>query len=102
MGWHRQEEPDLIYKPVMARTRKEKGKESELLVANDIANIEAFRFNLKTPFDKNVVTQFESMETLLDYGFAHLGINDSGANSVTHPVIMTETMGNPNICRGSE
>ena len=28
-------------------------------VANDIINIEAVRFNLKTPFDRNVVTQFE-------------------------------------------
>ena len=29
-------------------------------VANDIVNIEAVRFNLKTPFDRNVVTQFET------------------------------------------
>jgi len=45
-------------------------------VANDIINIEAVRFNLKTPFDRNVVTQFEHQETLLDYGFAHLGIDN--------------------------
>ena len=47
-----------------------------LKVANDIINIEAVRFNLKTPFDRNVVTQFEHQETLLDYGFAHLGIDN--------------------------
>ena len=29
-------------------------------VANDIVNIEAVRYNLKTPFDRNVVTQFET------------------------------------------
>jgi actin-related protein 5 len=48
-------------------------------VANDIMNIEAVRFNLKTPFDRNVVTQFEHQETLLDYGFAHLGIDNQVA-----------------------
>ncbi len=47
-----------------------------LQVGNDIINIEAVRFNLKTPFDRNVVTQFEHQETMLDYGFAHLGIDN--------------------------
>ena len=80
----------------LAKTRREKGKESELLVANDLINIEAMRFNLKTPFDKNVVTQFETQETLLDYGFAHIGSEDK----VDAPIMMTEALGNPNSCRG--
>ena len=53
--------------------------------------------NLKTPFDRNVVTQFEHQETLLDYGFAHLGLDSEG--EVNHPVVMTEPLGNPNTCR---
>ena len=51
-------------------------------MSNDIINIEAVRFNLKTPFDRNVVTQFEHQETLLDYGFAHLGI-DNQVNQIS-------------------
>ena len=108
MGWHTHPDPMLIFKPVMARTRREKGKcESELLVANDMANIEAFRFNLRTPFDRNVVTQFETMETLLDYGFAHLGMNrqDDEETIMTvarHPIVMTEPVANPNATRGSK
>ena len=44
MGWmSSQEGPQLVYKNVLGRTRKEKGKESELVVANDIANIETLR-----------------------------------------------------------
>lgn len=100
VGWSAEAGPSLTYKNVLARTRKEKLKESELLVANDIANIESVRFNLKTPFDRNVVTQFETQETLLDYAFHHLGIGDEA--KVNHPVLMTEPMGNPNFCRGRE
>ena len=105
MGWSNG--PDLTsgssdfsgisYKNILAKTRKEKGKDSELQVGNDIANIEAVRFNLKTPFDRNVVTQFETQETLLDYGFAHLGLSDH----VNFPVVMTEPLANPNACRAA-
>ena len=101
VGWHDGEEGEhLAYKNVLAKTRKEKLKESELLVANDIANLESVRFNLKTPFDRNVVTQFETQEILLDYAFHHLGIDADG--KVDHPVVMSEPLGNPNFCRGRE
>jgi len=92
----------LVYKNIIAKTRKEKGKEAELQVASDIVNLEAVRFNLKTPFDRNVATQFETQETLLDYGFVHLGLNDIGdGGSVDHPIVMTEPLANPNACRAS-
>ena len=58
VGWSTSASPSLLFRPVLGRTRREKGKSgTELLVANDIANVEAVRFNLKTPFDRNVVTQ---------------------------------------------
>ena len=88
----------LVFKSVMVKTRKEKGKESELQVANDIPNIETVRYSLKTPFDRNIVTQFEHEETILDYGFHHLGIEDE---SISHPIIMTESPSNPKSSRAS-
>ena len=95
MGWNTsiEKSPDLVFKSVMVKTRKEKGKESELHVANDIPNIEAVRYSLKTPFDRNVVTQFEHEETMLDYGFYHLGIHND--NKINHSVIMSEPPANP-------
>ena len=83
---------------MFGRTRKEKGKSgTELLVANDIANVEAVRFNLKTPFDRNVVTQGDYQETILDYAFHHLGL--SGDDGVNRPVVVTEAFANPNSSR---
>ena len=58
VGWSTSPSPSLVFRLVLGRTRREKGKSgTELLVANDIANVETVRFNLKTPFDRNIVTQ---------------------------------------------
>lgn len=88
----------LVFKSVMVKTRKEKGKESELHVANDIPNIETVRYSLKTPFDRNIVTQFEHEEVILDYGFHHLGIEE---NSINHPIVISEASCNPTSSRAS-
>ena len=86
----------LVFKSVMVKTRKEKGKEAELHVANDIPNLEAVRYSLKTPFDRNIVTQFELEEIMLDYGFHHLGIEDT---SISYPIVMSEAFANPQSSR---
>ena len=54
---------------------------------------------MKTPFDRQIVTQFESMEILLDHSLAHMGL---GGEDIGHPVVMTEPVANPNPCRASE
>lgn len=59
--------------------------------------IKFFSFQLKTQFDRNVVTHFEAQEQVFDYTFSRLGINTEG--SVNHPIVMTEAFVNPNYCR---
>ena len=98
MGWATEKEPQLIFKNLIAKPRKERGKkDGELQVGNDIANIEAVRFQLKTQFDRNVVTHFEAQEQIFDYTFTHMGIDTEG--SVNHPIILTEAFLNPNYSR---
>lgn len=98
VGWATDKEPLLIFKNLIAKPRKERGKkDGELQVGNDIANIEAVRFQLKTQFDRNVVTHFEAQEQIFDYTFTHLGIDTEG--SVNHPIILTEAFLNPNYSR---
>ena len=98
IGWVTDKEPLLIFKNLIAKPRKERGKkDGELQVGNDIANIEAVRFQLKTQFDRNVVTHFEAQEQIFDYAFTHLGIDTVG--SVNHPIILTEAFLNPNYSR---
>ncbi|XP_066594828.1 actin-related protein 5 [Prorops nasuta] len=98
VGWATEKEPQLIFKNLIAKPRKERGKkDGELQVGNDIANIEAVRFQLKTQFDRNVVTHFETQEQIFDYTFTHMGINTE--ECLNHPIILTECFLNPNYSR---
>lgn len=105
VGWATSSEPLLQFKNLIAKPRKERSKKDavestqapQLQVGNDITNIEAVRFQLKTQFDRNVVTHFEAQEHLFDYTFSHLGIDTE--NSVSHPIVVTEAFVNPNISR---
>ncbi|XP_068991223.1 actin-related protein 5 isoform X1 [Neodiprion pinetum] len=98
VGWAIEKEPQLIFKNLIAKPRKERGKkDGELQVGNDIVNIEAVRFQLKTQFDRNVVTHFEAQEQIFDYTFTHMGIDTEG--SVEHPIVLTEAFLNPNYSR---
>ncbi|KAL5012354.1 hypothetical protein ScPMuIL_010905 [Solemya velum] len=87
--------PQLIFKNITAKQRAR--KESDLLVGNDISNIEAVRLITRTQFDRNIVTQYDVQECVLDYIFGHLGCDTEGF--VDHPVVMTEPVCNPNYCR---
>ncbi|KAK9506840.1 hypothetical protein O3M35_008702 [Rhynocoris fuscipes] len=97
-GWATSEKPQLIFRNVLAKPRRERGKkDGEIQIGNDITNIEAVRFNLKGQFDRNVVTHFEVQEYIMNYTFSHLGIDTEG--KVNHPIVMTEPFLNPNYSR---
>ncbi|CAG4942502.1 unnamed protein product [Parnassius apollo] len=104
VGWSINDEPNLIFKNLIARPRKDRCKKDAeppvtppIQIGNDIINIEAVRFQLKTQFDKNVVTHFEVQEQVCDYIFSHLGIDNEGC--VPHPIVMTEAFVTPNYSR---
>ncbi|XP_047489285.1 actin-related protein 5-like [Penaeus chinensis] len=100
VGWATDQEPRIVFRNCYAKHRKDRGKklaaEIEVLVANDISNIEAVRFQLKSPHDENIVTHYEAQETMFDYTFAHLGIDTP---QVDHPIVLTEAFCNPNYSR---
>ena len=52
---------------------------------------------LKSPFDRDVLQNMESAETLLDYTLSRLGIN---SDRLLHPVLITEGVCTPNYARG--
>ncbi|KAL1417310.1 hypothetical protein MTO96_006189 [Rhipicephalus appendiculatus] len=95
VGWASDEAPRMIFKNITAKQRGK--KESEVQVGNDIANIEAVRWLLKTQFDRNVVTHFDIQEHIFDHIFSHLGIPTE--NRVDHPIVLTEVIGNPSYYR---
>ncbi|XP_055595399.1 actin-related protein 5 [Uranotaenia lowii] len=109
VGWASKQEPSLQFKNVLAKPRKDRSSKAKadaagdaatvpaIQIGNDIVNIEAVRFQLRTQFDRNVVTHLHVQEQILDYLFAKLGIDTEG--SVTHPILLTECVANPNYSR---
>jgi actin-related protein 5 len=108
VGFGNKKTPQLIFRNLVAKPRKDRSKKDkepkeeqekqpETMIGNDIVNIEAMRFQLRTQFDRNIVTHYYLQEQIFDYIFTHLGINTK--ESVNHPIIITEALANPNYCR---
>lgn len=97
-GFAGEADPRLQFRSLVSRVRTKDGKGFATLVGNQIPYLEAYRLKPRSPFDRNVVSHFPTMETLLDYTFESLGL--SGSPRVDHPVLLTEPLCNPNFSRG--
>lgn len=91
-------EPSLIFKNLAFR---QKGRVNETVdvtyVGQDIDNLETVRAQLKSPFDKSVVTQFDAQEMICDHIFHKLCVTSQ--EKVDHSIVMTEPVANPNHSR---
>jgi actin-related protein 5 len=68
VGFANQKKPQLIFRNLVAKPRKDRNKKEAreeiqnvqpmTLIGNDIVNIEAMRFQLRTQFDRNIVTHY--------------------------------------------
>lgn len=114
VGWANSREPELRFRNVLTKPRKDRKKESgqqaateaasgsgeapaEIQVGNDITNIEAVRAHLKSPFERNIITNWNHQEQIFDYIFTKMGFE--GQESITNPILLTEALANPNFCR---
>ena len=102
-GWAASSSP-LVFRNLLAKPRRDRNKKDGpqppapvTQIGNDIVNIEALRFQLRTQFDRNVVTHYHIQEQIFDYIFKNLGIDTNG--QVNHPIVMTEVLLNPNYSR---
>lgn len=120
VGWSDCKEPELRFRNVLTKPRKDRKKEAtaaaqqgstegsgptptaveapaEIQVGNDITNIEAVRAHLKSPFERNVITNWNHQEQIFDYIFTKMGFE--GQEKISHPIVLTEALANPNFCR---
>lgn len=97
-GWANSPSPLLDFKNVIAKNRgNRKEKDWDLQIADEITDIDAVRWLLRTPYDFNVVVNYSVQETIFDYAFKQLGINSDGC--LSHPIVLTEPVANPTYCR---
>ncbi|PCH33044.1 chromatin remodeling complex subunit [Wolfiporia cocos MD-104 SS10] len=72
---------------------KERKTNKPLLLFGDGIDIEGgAKSQARTPWEGDVLLNFDALENALDYAFIHLGID---AESVEHPVLMTERLCSP-------
>lgn len=107
VGWATNDDPMMVFRNLIAKPRKEKAKKDGEVpivqptqIGNDIVNIEAMRYQLRTQFDRNVVTHFHNQEQIFDDIFRHLAIDTEAC--VNHPIVLTECVASPNYCRQCE
>ena len=77
----------MVFDSVVSRYKDRKANVNVVTVGMDVYGDPAGRSNARSPFDGNVVSDFDRMETILDYIFVTLGVDGS---SIEHPIIMTE------------
>lgn len=90
--------PALSMENVISKYKDRKMPENFLLAGSSCFTDAQSRSAMRSPFDGDVVTNFEVMENVLDYTFLQLGIQ---SESVNHPLLMTETLCNPSYSRST-
>ncbi|KAL0078786.1 hypothetical protein F4703DRAFT_1208720 [Phycomyces blakesleeanus] len=95
-GWASEDKPSLIFDNVVSKYKDRKTNKTMIAVGMDTYADPAGRSNARSPFDSNVVSDLDRMETILDYIFITLGIKDS---RIDHSIVITEPVCNPQHSR---
>ena len=98
-GFSTDTHPRFTCTPQVARYRDRKANKTYTICGNDVTIDAACKAQSKSPFDANVISNFDVLENLLDYTFLNLGLEGDGSGGVGHPILMTEAVCNPNYSR---
>ncbi|CAL1697345.1 unnamed protein product [Somion occarium] len=77
---------------VVAKYKERRTNKPLLLFGEGIEAESGAKAQAKTPWEGDVLLNFDALENALDYAFIHLGIDTP---TVDHPVIMTERLSSP-------
>ncbi|ODV79974.1 actin-like ATPase domain-containing protein [Suhomyces tanzawaensis NRRL Y-17324] len=87
-------EPNNVFPSVLARYRYRKKPVTVTIVGNDVYRDPLLKTSIKSPFDGPLLTNWDYVESMLDYTFEHLGVT-SNNGKLNNPIIMTEPVGCP-------
>ncbi|AOA61880.1 Actin-related protein 5 [Komagataella phaffii CBS 7435] len=98
IGLVNKDSPTSVFPTVVSKSRDRKRNKMLILAGNDVY-MEASnnKSNVKSPFDGQLITNWDSVETLLDYGFSHIGV--SSPHGVENPIIINELLATPYMQR---
>lgn len=104
VGWAGETNPRVDFRSVYTKARNKTTGVSRRVVGDfDPSHIskawELSRTQLRSPFDGDIVSNFDTQETLLDFAFEKMSLGESGERGIPHPMVITETLCNPSFCR---
>lgn len=86
--------PNNVFPAVVSRFRHRKALTTMTIVGNDCYRDPSTRSSTKSPYDGPLVTNWDYVESLIDYSFEHLGVTSDNGR-LNNPVIMTEPVACP-------
>eukprot|EP00045_Choanoeca_perplexa_P013839 m.158761 g.158761 ORF g.158761 m.158761 type:complete len:727 (-) comp16474_c0_seq1:2731-4911(-) len=95
VGWADEEEPRLQFPTIAGKSRSR--KDTPTYAGHDALAYLTGRNLCRPSMEGGLIVAWDLEEAVLDHAFRCLGITGS---SVEHPVLMSEAVCNPNICRG--
>lgn len=91
-------EPCNVFPNIVAKHRDRKSNNTLTLVGNDVyresVHYPTLRTGAKSPFDTCMITNWDSVESILDYSLEHLSITSDNGR-LNNPVILTEAAASP-------
>jgi actin-related protein 5 len=93
VGYAFESEPTHVFYTQMSKYKERKGIRTYTLVGNDVCVDPMARQQAKSPFDGPLLSNWEAVETILDYSFTKISVQSR--NGVDNPVVMTELVGAP-------
>lgn len=90
-GYGTSNNPHLDFENVFSKYRNRTNNLTYLIAGDDTHLDHNVRSNIRSPFESNVITNWDSMEGILDYVFTKLGLE---GQSAINPIVLTETLCN--------
>ena len=87
-------DPFLNFPCLSARYKDRKTNKVATFVGNDVFIESTVKATMRSPFDGEMVTNWDTIEKMLDYSLLHMGINTNN-NRVNNPIIINETLATP-------
>jgi len=97
VGWSFENRPRFIIPPIAAKYRDRKLSKTFSFAGSDCYAEPGARSHIRNAFEAGtgIVSNWDTMEHLLDYIFIKLGMNgDDGAGAIDMPIVMTEAVAN--------
>lgn len=102
IGFACENDPRICIRTQVGRPRTKRPGDELDRVGDEMSAADLARMLLRSPFEKQILTNFSTLEKLLDYLFYNLGMEFpliSSPGRISHPILITECICNPNYCR---